>query len=69
MKEWAYAGIFFDLTGASISHAVTGDPAANIVTPLVLAAIAIASWALRPQSRKLPGVLEAVEAAPRPAAA
>ncbi len=26
LKEWAYAGFFFDLTGAAMSHAVSGDP-------------------------------------------
>jgi hypothetical protein len=53
LKEWAYAGIFFDLSGAAISHAVTGDPATNVVVPLVLVAIGFASWTLRPASRKL----------------
>jgi hypothetical protein len=51
LKEWAYAGIFFDLTGAGASHAFSGDPAGKIATPLVLLAIAAASWALRPPSR------------------
>jgi uncharacterized membrane protein YphA (DoxX/SURF4 family) len=56
LKEWAYAGIFFDLTGASASHAASGDYGAgafHIIVPLVLAGIAIASWALRPASLKL----------------
>lgn len=53
LKEWAYAGIFFDLTGAAYSHAVSGDPAGKVITPLVLVAVAAASWALRPESRKL----------------
>jgi hypothetical protein len=53
LKEWAYAGIFFDLTGAALSHAVMKDPAARIAAPLIVAAVALASWALRPASRKL----------------
>jgi hypothetical protein len=53
LKEWAYAGIFFDLTGAAASHAFSGDPSGKIATPLVLLAIAAASWALRPPSRAL----------------
>jgi hypothetical protein len=53
LKEWAYAGIFFDLTGAAVSHAAVGDPAGNIIAPLAMVAIAAASWALRPDSRKL----------------
>jgi membrane protease YdiL (CAAX protease family) len=51
LKEWAYAGIFFDLTGAAASHAFSGDPPGKIATPLVLLVIAAASWALRPPSR------------------
>jgi len=53
LKEWAYAGIFFDLTGAAISHAASGDGASNVIVPLVLGGIAFASWSLRPDSRKL----------------
>jgi uncharacterized membrane protein YphA (DoxX/SURF4 family) len=55
LKEWAYAGMFFDLTGASASHASVGDPVAKIVIPLVIACIVVASWALRPESRWLRG--------------
>jgi hypothetical protein len=57
LKEWAYAGIIFDVTGAAFSHAASGDGAADIVVPLVFAALAVASWLLRPQSRTL-GVLQ-----------
>jgi len=53
LKEWAYAGIAFDLIGAAISHAAMGDPAAKVIVPLVILGIAAASWALRPASRRL----------------
>lgn len=53
LKEWAYAGIAFDLTGAAASHMASGDDAGKVMTPLVLLAIAAASWALRPASRTL----------------
>ena len=53
LKEWAYAGIAFDLTGAAVSHAAVGDPAAKVIAPLVFLAIAAASWRLRPASRRL----------------
>lgn len=56
LKEWAYAGMMFDLTGASLSHLAVGDPIGNVITPVVLLGILGASWALRPQDRKLPGV-------------
>jgi len=54
LKEWAYAGMFFDLTGAAVSHGVVGDPAGNVLIPLVLLGLVAASWALRPESRRLP---------------
>jgi hypothetical protein len=55
LKEWAYAGIVFDLSGAAVSHAASHDPLSNVLTPLVILAIAVASWALRPESRRLQG--------------
>jgi hypothetical protein len=59
LKEWAYAGIFFDLTGAAASVAavgVYGVYAFHILAPLILAGLTVASWALRPPSRVI-GVL------------
>lgn len=57
LKEWAYAGLFFELTGALVSGIVRGgDPGAVIWSPIILALIALASWALRPSGRTL-GVL------------
>ena len=57
IKEWAYAGMLFNLTGAAASHAAVGDPLAKIITPLVILLIVAASWALRPPTRTLPGAL------------
>jgi hypothetical protein len=56
LKEWAYAGIAFDLTGATFSHVAMGHPAAKAIVPLVLLGIAAASWTLRPASRILGAV-------------
>ena len=53
VKEWAYAGFFFELTAAAASRAFVGDSAADIVAPLGFLALVVASWALRPASRKL----------------
>ena len=53
LKEWAYAGMFFDLTGAAISHGSVGDPPVRWLTPLAILVLVIASWALRPKSRVL----------------
>ena len=59
LKEWAYAGIFFDLTGAAASCALAGGYGAygfHVIAPLILTAFMVASWALRPESRVV-GVL------------
>jgi uncharacterized membrane protein YphA (DoxX/SURF4 family) len=53
LKAWAYAGMIFDLTGATASHASVGDDVRHIVTPLLIAAVVVASWWLRPASRRL----------------
>jgi uncharacterized membrane protein YphA (DoxX/SURF4 family) len=54
LKEWAYAGFVFDLTGAAISQAAVGHGAIEIITPLAFLGLVLASWALRPESRRLP---------------
>jgi hypothetical protein len=45
--------MFFDLTGAAASHAAVGYAAGKIVAPLIISGIVAASWALRPESRRL----------------
>lgn len=54
LKEWAYAGAFFNYTGAAASHLLAGDSAGQWVGPLVLSAFTLISWAMRPASRRLP---------------
>src|SRR5437867_4140842 len=53
LKEWAYAGFFFNLTAAAASRAAVGDSAADVIAPLAFLALVMASWALRPASRTL----------------
>jgi DoxX-like family len=53
LKEWAYAGFFFELTGAAASHAFVGNDVGQIPAPLGFLALVMASWALRPASRRL----------------
>jgi hypothetical protein len=56
LKEWAYAGIFFDLTGAAASCAAVGGYGAygfHVLAPLIITGLLVASWALRPPSRVL----------------
>ena len=53
LKEWAYAGMLFDLTAASVAHAAAGDPLGNVVVPILLVGVVMTSWALRPQERRI----------------
>jgi uncharacterized membrane protein YphA (DoxX/SURF4 family) len=46
LREWAYAGIAFDLIGAAASHAAVGNPVVHVVAPLVVLAIMAVSWRL-----------------------
>jgi hypothetical protein len=54
-KEWAYAGMIFDLTGAAASRAAIGDAVGTVIAPLAVAVLVVASWASRPAARMLPG--------------
>src|SRR5215813_6368755 len=53
LKEWAYAGAFFNYSGAVASHALVGDRLSVLVGPLMFAIGTLASWALRPSARRL----------------
>jgi hypothetical protein len=56
LKEWAYAGIFFDLTGAAASCAAVGGYGAygfHVLAPLIITGLLVVSWALRPPSRTI----------------
>jgi hypothetical protein len=55
-KEWAYAGIFFTMTGAVISHIASNNVSAQIISPAVLALFTVLSWYLRPTNRKIASV-------------
>ena len=53
LKEWAYAGMFFNMTGAFISHAIMSDPTYHFLATGSIAMLVVISWALRPYSRTL----------------
>jgi len=57
LKEWAYAGIFFNMTGAAATGVFTHSAAWHVAVDLVLAGLTVASWALRQPSRRLEGAL------------
>lgn len=53
LKEWAYAGFFFTMAGAIISHLVLGDPIGQVFPPLLLLVLTVVSWYFRPAGRKI----------------
>lgn len=53
VKEWAYAGFFFVMSGAAFSHAAAGDGAIEFFGPALLIILTVISWYFRPASRKI----------------
>jgi len=53
LKEWAYAGFFFAMSGAVISHLVIKDEAKEIFGPVLLLLLTFLSWYFRPTDRKI----------------
>jgi hypothetical protein len=53
VKEWAYAGMFFDYVSAIVSHTAAGDGGGALAGPMVALVALAASWLLRPESRRL----------------
>lgn len=53
LKEWAYAGFFFTMSGAIVSHIASGDPMNEIFPPLLLLVLTVVSWYFRPADRKM----------------
>ena len=53
LKEWAYAGFFFLMTGAVISHLVSGDGFSGVIFQVIFVILIVLSWYLRPQHRRI----------------
>ncbi|HTN44990.1 MAG TPA: DoxX family protein [Flavipsychrobacter sp.] len=53
VKEWAYAGFFFAMSGAMVSHLAAGNGAKELFGPSLLLALTVVSWWFRPADRKL----------------
>jgi DoxX-like family len=53
LKEWAYAGLIFNYTGAAASHLAVGDGVGALIAPTVFTGLAVASWALRPPGPRI----------------
>ena len=56
LKEWAYAGFFFAMSGAVFSHIAVGDPMKEIFPSSVLLILTVISWHFRPADRKIVAV-------------
>lgn len=53
LKEWAYAGFFFAMSGAVYSHTASGNPINEVFPSLLLLTLTVVSWYFRPADRKL----------------
>jgi len=53
LKEWAYAGFFFIMTGAIVSHLAASSPVAELFPALLLLVLTIVSWYTRPANRRI----------------
>ena len=56
LKEWAYAGFFFAMSGATFSRILAADPVNAIFPSLLLLVLTVVSWYFRPADRKLVAV-------------
>jgi hypothetical protein len=52
LKEWAYAGFFFTMSGAIVSHLICKDEAKELFGPSLLLVLTLTSWYFRPTGRK-----------------
>ena len=53
LKEWTYAGLFFNLTGAIFSHISVGNSFDKVFPSLLLLTLCLVSYFLRPADRKI----------------
>jgi hypothetical protein len=53
LKEWAYAGFFFAMSGAIFSHIAVGDQVTELFPSLLLLILTVVSWYFRPADRKI----------------
>lgn len=53
LKEWAYSGFFFVMSGAAISHIIVNDPVSKTFPAVLLLILVVISWYFRPVDRKI----------------
>lgn len=56
LKEWAYAGFVFLMSGAIFSHIAVGDPLKELFPSVLLLILTVVSWYFRPADRKIAAV-------------
>lgn len=56
VKEWAYAGFFFAMSGAALSRIVSGSALPELLPSLLLLVLTLVSWYFRPADRRIVGV-------------
>src|SRR5215475_11330364 len=61
LKEWAYAGFFFAMSGAIFSHIAVSDPIKEIIPASILLIMTVLSWYFRPANRKIVSVEQSTE--------
>ncbi|MGJ1448871.1 DoxX family protein [Sphingobacterium spiritivorum] len=53
LKEWAYAGFFFAMSGATLSHIAAGDTFSQALASFIFILLILISWYFRPAERKI----------------
>lgn len=53
LKEWAYAGFFYTMAGAFVSHIASGSPMNEVLPSVLLLTLTLVSWFFRPADRRI----------------
>src|ERR1700676_4139686 len=48
LREWAYAGVFFEMSGAAASHVLVGEPVGKYAAPLAFTFLTLVAWWFQP---------------------
>jgi hypothetical protein len=55
LREWAYAGVFFEMSGATASHILAGDAFGKYAAPMAFTFLTLVSWWFQPD-REMPSI-------------
>ena len=53
LKEWAYAGFFFNMSGALFAHVAMHSSPKDLFGPSLLIVLTVVSWYFRPADRRI----------------